>query len=432
MSTTQRSESMNAFFDGYVNSKTTLKVFVEQYEKALESKVEKEKEADFHSFNSMYECLSNYEMEKQFQRLYTNEKFREFQEELKGKFDCYHSLIKDENPSFVYEVVEDVKVGDKRRDVKFMVAFNEVECEAKCNCHLFEFRGILCRHALLVLILRKVSEIPSRYVLSRWRKDLKRGYTCIRSSYNLSCKETQRCGQMCDAFRYVAIIAASEEEKYKRVMDVIEELKSSLMNGEVINSTTQASCLPQDNEVDKQNMSSGANKVLSPLVTRRKGHPPTKRRVSRLEQVVESLKMKKKRKQIEEKDPKKSRQRQSSISYNDIDCVPIPSSTHKVDEMGTQESFVTTSPMMPLQGFYMVPQRNVDEMGTQESFVTTSPMVPLQGFYMVPQRNLTFEPEESLGDGKRFVPRDVSQYGNDEGESTGDFHVPVHCRTRVT
>nr|GMD08031.1 protein FAR-RED IMPAIRED RESPONSE 1-like [Ipomoea batatas] len=52
-----------------------------QYEKALESKVEKEKEADIHSFNSMYECLSNYEIEKQFQRLYTNEKFREFQEE---------------------------------------------------------------------------------------------------------------------------------------------------------------------------------------------------------------------------------------------------------------------------------------------------------------------------------------------------------------
>ncbi|KAK2644689.1 hypothetical protein Ddye_019884 [Dipteronia dyeriana] len=32
MSTTQRSESMHTFFDGYVNSKTTLKQFVEQYE----------------------------------------------------------------------------------------------------------------------------------------------------------------------------------------------------------------------------------------------------------------------------------------------------------------------------------------------------------------------------------------------------------------
>ena len=39
MSTTQQSESMNAFFDGYMNSKTTLKQFVEQYENALRSKV---------------------------------------------------------------------------------------------------------------------------------------------------------------------------------------------------------------------------------------------------------------------------------------------------------------------------------------------------------------------------------------------------------
>ena len=39
MSTTQRSEGMNTFFDGYINSKTTLKLFVEQYENALRHKV---------------------------------------------------------------------------------------------------------------------------------------------------------------------------------------------------------------------------------------------------------------------------------------------------------------------------------------------------------------------------------------------------------
>ena len=49
MSTTQRSESMNAFFDGYVNSKTTLKQFNEQYNNALKSKVEKEMKTDFKS-----------------------------------------------------------------------------------------------------------------------------------------------------------------------------------------------------------------------------------------------------------------------------------------------------------------------------------------------------------------------------------------------
>lgn len=41
MSTTQWSESMNAFFDGYVHQNTTLREFVDQYERALQDKYEK-------------------------------------------------------------------------------------------------------------------------------------------------------------------------------------------------------------------------------------------------------------------------------------------------------------------------------------------------------------------------------------------------------
>ena len=64
MSTTQRSESMNAFFDGYVNPKTTLKQFVEQYDIALRSKVEKEKKSDFKSRHKLFDCLTTYGFEK--------------------------------------------------------------------------------------------------------------------------------------------------------------------------------------------------------------------------------------------------------------------------------------------------------------------------------------------------------------------------------
>jgi hypothetical protein len=51
MSTIQCSESMHAFFDGYVNAKTILKHFGSQYENALRDKVEKEILADFKSFH---------------------------------------------------------------------------------------------------------------------------------------------------------------------------------------------------------------------------------------------------------------------------------------------------------------------------------------------------------------------------------------------
>ncbi|XP_022870713.1 protein FAR1-RELATED SEQUENCE 5-like [Olea europaea var. sylvestris] len=87
-STTQRSESMNAFFDGYVHSKTSLKQFVEQYERALKNKVEKEFQADFKSYSQMVPCATTFLMEKQFQAVYTISKFKEVQEEFTRKVYC--------------------------------------------------------------------------------------------------------------------------------------------------------------------------------------------------------------------------------------------------------------------------------------------------------------------------------------------------------
>ncbi|XP_042954704.1 protein FAR1-RELATED SEQUENCE 4-like [Carya illinoinensis] len=48
MSTTQQSESINAFFYGYVHAKTNLKEFVDQFNNALKKKIENESEADFY------------------------------------------------------------------------------------------------------------------------------------------------------------------------------------------------------------------------------------------------------------------------------------------------------------------------------------------------------------------------------------------------
>ena len=79
LSTTQRSENMNAFFDGYINSMTTLQQFVQQYDNALQHKWEKEKEADFGSLNTVIHCGSQSLMERQFKKEYTHAKFTEVQ-----------------------------------------------------------------------------------------------------------------------------------------------------------------------------------------------------------------------------------------------------------------------------------------------------------------------------------------------------------------
>jgi zinc finger SWIM domain-containing protein 3 len=66
MSTTQRSESIHAFFEGYINSTTTLRQFVKQYDNALRSRAEKEFEANFSSMDTIYLCGSTSSIEDQF------------------------------------------------------------------------------------------------------------------------------------------------------------------------------------------------------------------------------------------------------------------------------------------------------------------------------------------------------------------------------
>lgn len=115
MSTTQRSESMNAFFDGYVNSKTTLKQFVEQYSNALKNKVQKEVEEDVRCLSQRMLCVTSYAMEKQVRDVYTILKFQEFQQELIKKMYCEFV----NSMGYDYIVSEDVKVGEGKKRTFF-------------------------------------------------------------------------------------------------------------------------------------------------------------------------------------------------------------------------------------------------------------------------------------------------------------------------
>ncbi|XP_062098747.1 protein FAR-RED IMPAIRED RESPONSE 1-like [Humulus lupulus] len=182
MSTTQRSESMNSFFDDYVNSKTSLKQFVEQYDLALRNKVEKENLANFQSFSTEILCVTHFEIEKQFQMIYTHSKFKELQHELTRKLYCNVSCKGEKDGA--YYVTETLFIGDKQKEMGYNVQFNNETCEVKCACRLFEFKGIICRHALSVLIREHVKSVPEKYIVPRWRKDIKQCHTRIKVNYN--------------------------------------------------------------------------------------------------------------------------------------------------------------------------------------------------------------------------------------------------------
>ncbi|XP_042954685.1 protein FAR-RED ELONGATED HYPOCOTYL 3-like [Carya illinoinensis] len=175
---------MNAFFYGYVHAKTNLKEFVDQFDNALKKKIENENNADFHSFSVTIPCISRSPIEKKFQELYTNAKFEEVQRELQYLIDLAPELLKRDGDVKTYLVEDEVHLEDFTKLVTYSVDFSDVDTAAKCLCGLFQMRGILCRHILVVFKCNDTNFLPNQYILNRCRKDIKRKYTLIDSSYH--------------------------------------------------------------------------------------------------------------------------------------------------------------------------------------------------------------------------------------------------------
>ena len=79
MQTTQRVESINSFFDGYIHRHTRLSEFAPNYCKAMESRATDEQEADANSARYVRPLLSEFRLERKFQKVYTDAKFVEVQ-----------------------------------------------------------------------------------------------------------------------------------------------------------------------------------------------------------------------------------------------------------------------------------------------------------------------------------------------------------------
>lgn len=165
MSITQRNDSMNSYFDGYVNASTHLNQFFKLYEKALESRHEREVKADFDTMNTSPVLKTPSPMEKQASEFYTRKIFARFQDELVNTLTFMASKVDDDEEVTTYQVS---KFGEEHR--AYHVRFNVLEMKATCSCQMFEFSGLLCRHVLAVFRVTNVLRLPSHYILKRWTR----------------------------------------------------------------------------------------------------------------------------------------------------------------------------------------------------------------------------------------------------------------------
>ncbi|QHO12418.1 Protein FAR-RED ELONGATED HYPOCOTYL [Arachis hypogaea] len=152
-----------------------------QRNNCLGSREQAEKESDAADFHTVIPCTTKSSVEAQFQHVYTHQKFREVQAQFRGKANCITRLTNSALGYSVYEVGEQVSSSIFN---KFVVTYDSVAAQVKCQCLLFESRGILCRHALSVLSFERVTEVSPRYILERWSKKVKRRHTHIKSSHD--------------------------------------------------------------------------------------------------------------------------------------------------------------------------------------------------------------------------------------------------------
>ncbi|KAF5471232.1 hypothetical protein F2P56_011684 [Juglans regia] len=162
LSTASRSESLNSLFDKYVQGETSMREFIERYRVILEDRYEEEAKANFDAWHETPELKSPSPFEKQMSQVYTHEIFKKFQVEVLGAAACH---LKKENED---EMTTTYTVKDFEDNQNYIVEWNESKSDILCSCRSFEYKGYLCRHAIVVLQMSGVFSIPSKYVLQRW------------------------------------------------------------------------------------------------------------------------------------------------------------------------------------------------------------------------------------------------------------------------
>ncbi|WVZ08830.1 hypothetical protein V8G54_022176 [Vigna mungo] len=150
---------------------------------------------------------------------YTHDKFVEVRKEFRSRMNCFIKNMSKQGCTTSYNVKEEFIAVD----------FDPLTTDIHCSCQLFEFRGILCRHCLLVLGQEDVHNVPTKYVLRRWSRNVRRRHTLITTSYNNHTQEPkmQRYQTLRKCFYDIAEEACHSESALKKLLSDLNSIGRS-------------------------------------------------------------------------------------------------------------------------------------------------------------------------------------------------------------
>lgn len=186
--------------------------------------------------------------------------------------------------------VEQSKIVGKKHPMEveyvFTVKFNEETKDTKCNCRMFESKGVVCAHMVSVWGKMKLRKVPQKYILDRWKKNCMRSHTKVKVSYsNWQRKpEWRRWDQIQDTARVAADKAMHSDMKTAIVVDKLNEAI------EAIDMLQDEENVPMFINVNTTMPITGTQKrsnvIGNPAKGPRRGRPPTMRKQSRTEKYV--------------------------------------------------------------------------------------------------------------------------------------------------
>ncbi|XP_015964555.1 protein FAR1-RELATED SEQUENCE 5-like [Arachis duranensis] len=246
MRSTQRSESMHAFYGGYLHCKSGLVQFVHQYDSVLGNKEQKELEDDAVDSKGVVPCSSSTTIERQFQQQYM----------LYGEPRSWNNIVK----------------------------FDPSTHKIRCECNMFASRGILCCHCLAVYFYYEVDRVPSCYVLPRWSKNVQRKHTFIKSSHDekRSDESHNLFKRMCTHFFNVAQKFMTCEEEAAVLHSGLDELRAKLVDYRV-NLGSRSVPNTDNNMLTQFDPACIASDIQGPSKVATKGQPRLKRLGSELD-----------------------------------------------------------------------------------------------------------------------------------------------------
>lgn len=175
MTTSQRSESLNLFFDAFVNQKTLLIQFIKQYEQATSKHhlAEVKKSAYQKQFNTSILRWSH-PLAKHASTVFTAYAFELFQQQLGQANDYLYTEGINSQIIVTYRIIDETKTKTDgtnlppqpplpKKHQQRILQFNAQSLLIEC----------LCRHALRVLIQKDFKKLPKCYILKQWCEDVK-------------------------------------------------------------------------------------------------------------------------------------------------------------------------------------------------------------------------------------------------------------------